>query len=76
MLEELRGCEYPERLRRLGYTDLETRRKRRDLIQIYKLVNGLEEVDIGMKIGKNMSRSHSHQLVTEILKKTWGEEDF
>ena len=46
MVEELMGCEYPERLRRLGYTDLETRRKRGDLVQIYKLVNGLEEVDI------------------------------
>ena len=49
MVEELKGYSYYERLRILGITDLESRRKRGDIIQIYKLVNGLEEVNIGLR---------------------------
>ena len=42
------------------------RRKRGDLIQLYKIANGLEEVDLGVKIGrKNIRRSHTLQIVRE-----------
>ncbi len=51
MIQELKGMEYGERLKKLGYTNLEMRRKRGDLIQLYKIVNGLEEVDLGIKMG-------------------------
>ena len=54
MVQELKGLEYPERLEKLGYTDLETRRKRGDLIQLYKIANGLEEVNLGVKMGRNI----------------------
>ena len=40
MVIELRGLEYEDRLRELGITDLETRRKRGDLLQIYKIKKG------------------------------------
>ena len=51
MVTELRGMDYNLRLKELGLTTLETRRKRGDLIQIFKIVKGLEEVDLGVRIG-------------------------
>ena len=35
---------YEEKLKRLGLTDLKTRRERDDLIQIYKLVHAIDKV--------------------------------
>ena len=46
MVIELRGKEYEERLKCLVMTSLETRRKRGDLIQIYKITKGFEEVEL------------------------------
>lgn len=63
MVLELKGLGYEERLKRLGLTDMELRRKRGDLIQLYKISNGLEEVDLGMDIGRgNVGRSHTQQI--------------
>ena len=47
MVIEIRSLEYEERLRVLGLTTLEERRKRGDLIQIYKIINGIDEVAWG-----------------------------
>ncbi len=67
MVVELKGLEYGERLKRLGYTNLELRRKRGDSIQLYKVSKGLEEVDLGMTIGRgNVGRSLTHQIAKEI----------
>ena len=67
MVVGLKGMEYGKRLKRLGYTDLELRRKGGDLIQLYKVSKGLEEVDLGMTIGRgNIGRSHTHQIAKEI----------
>ena len=69
MVLELNGLEYEDRLAKLGYTDLEQRRKRGDLIQIFKIFRGLEEVDIGVHIGRNNSgRSHAYQIERENCK--------
>ena len=40
----LKGLESGDRLKRLGLTTLETRRKRRDLIEMYKILSGKENV--------------------------------
>lgn len=70
MVTELKGLEYEERLKILGYTNLEVRRKRGDLIQIYKIAKGLDEVDLGINIGKTKTgRSHTHQISKEDCKK-------
>ena len=43
IVREMKNLEYSERLKRLDLTTLEQRRKRGDLIQIYKMMNGLEK---------------------------------
>ena len=49
MVIELRGMSYYQRLEKLGFTDLESRRKRRDLIQLFKIIKGFEDVDISIQ---------------------------
>ena len=42
MIWKCKGLEYNESLRKLGLTSLETRRIRADLIEVFKIMNGLE----------------------------------
>ena len=68
MVIELRAMEYEERLGVLGLTTLENRRKRGDLIQIYKIHKGIEKVDIGIVSGNQggqNGRHHNHQITRE-----------
>ena len=44
----MRSCKaltYPERFKKLGLPSLEYRRERSDLIQIYKILNGIDKVE-------------------------------
>ena len=45
MVEECKGKGYEERLRIMNLTTLETRRVRGDLIQVYKILNQIDNVD-------------------------------
>ena len=45
MVEGFWKLDYEERLKRLGLTTLEQRRKRGDLIETYKLLTGKEKID-------------------------------
>ena len=72
MVVETRTLDYEDRLKALGLTTLELRRKRGDLIQTYKIINRVEEVDIDMGIGNNFRRGgvnagrrHGHQKEIE-----------
>ena len=47
MVTNLKGRTYEERLAELGMVTLETRRKRGDLIQAYKVLSGKDDVDSG-----------------------------
>ena len=47
MIEGLEGCSYLDRLRILRLTTLETRFVRADLIEVYKIFNGLDSLDLG-----------------------------
>ena len=45
MMEKCKGLEYEKRLKKIGLTTLETRRVRGDLIEVFKILNKLENVD-------------------------------
>ncbi|CAF0732558.1 unnamed protein product [Brachionus calyciflorus] len=43
---QLRGLSSPDRLSKMGLSNLQTRRQRGDLIQMFKIVNNFEKVDL------------------------------
>ena len=45
IISGLQGSKYEEKLKELGLQTLEARRERSDLIQTYKIVHGLDDVD-------------------------------
>jgi len=46
MISDLGDLKYEERLKRLGLQSLEDRRKRGDLLETYKTLNGKNDVDV------------------------------
>ena len=68
MIPESRDLSYESRLLQCGLTTLETRRLRGDQIEVFKIVNGYEDVDRNMffklKEG-NRTRGHKAALVKE-----------
>ena len=44
IIPELRHLDYPSRLRILKITTLETRRVRADLLEVFKIINGLYSI--------------------------------
>ena len=69
MVFELRNLSENDRLTALGLTTLEVRRKRLDLIQLFKIINKFEDVDIGIDMGNNRieggGRRHGFQILKE-----------
>ena len=68
MIPELRDLSYESCLLQCGLTTLETRRLRGDQIEVFKIVNGYEDVDRNMffklKEGSR-TRGHKAALVKE-----------
>ena len=63
MISELRDLSYEERLKDCGLTTLETRRLRGDQIEIFKILNGYENIDINMFFSlKKDSRTRGHEV--------------
>ena len=63
----LADLSYPERLARLHLTTLEERRTRGDMIEVYKLIHGIDKVNAGEDFLKletdiNRERTHGHPL--------------
>ena len=44
IIPELRHLDYPNRLRILKVTTLDTRRGRDDLLEVFKIINGLDSI--------------------------------
>jgi ribonuclease P/MRP protein subunit RPP40 len=71
MVMEVKTMDYLERLEELDLTTLETRRLKGDLIQIYKIFNGIDRVMLRKyprKVIKSITRSHNQQITREIFK--------
>ena len=45
MIPSLKGLSYEERLRALNLPSLEHRRRRGDMLQVYKILNGIDRLD-------------------------------
>ena len=62
MFRELKDLSYENRLLQCGLTTLETRRLRGDQIEVFKLVNGYEDVDRNMFFKlKEGSKTRGHK---------------
>ena len=65
MIPSLKGLSYEERLRALKLPSLEHRRRRGDMLQVYKILNGIDKLDPGiffsMATGSN-TRGHSQKI--------------
>ena len=64
MIPELRDLSYEERLKECGLTTLETRRLRGDQIEVFKIMNGYENIDRNMFFSlKKDSRTRGHEVI-------------
>ena len=66
LIPEMRDLRYEERLKECGLTTLETRRLRGDQIEVFKILNGYENIDsnIFFEIKKSkITRGHNFTLV-------------
>ena len=63
IIPELRDLSYEERLKECGLTTLETRRLRGDQIEVFKTLNGYENIDRNMFFSlKKNSRTRGHEV--------------
>ena len=63
MIPELRDLSYEERLKECGLTTLETMRLTGDQIEVFKILNGYENIDRNMFFSlKKDSRTRGHEV--------------
>ena len=72
LVPELKGLSYQDRLRSLNLTTLLYRRQRYDLIQIFKIVNGLEDIDSErfFTFNDNLTRGHLFRISKPSINKS------
>ena len=66
LIPELRDLTYEERLKECGLTTLETRRLRGDQIEVFKILNGYENIDYNIVfeiMESKITRRHNYTLV-------------
>ena len=72
MLPGLDGSSYKERLDRLGLFSLKRRRLRGDLIEVYKIISGIDKVDsqyLFPNAGESKTRGHRFKVRGERYKR-------
>ena len=72
MLPDLKGLSYGERLESLKLPTMHYRRKRYDLIQLFKIVHGYEDIkpDNFFEFNDNCTRGHLFKVVKPRCEKT------
>ena len=55
MIPELKDFSYEERLKECGLTTLETRRLREDQTEVFKILNGYENIDRNMFFSRRIA---------------------
>ena len=71
MVKGMEGYSYEERLKRLGLFNLEKRRLRGDMIEVYKLMNGVERVNVDRLFTLSeyrKTRGHAMKLQGKLFK--------
>ena len=66
LIPSLKGLSYEERLRILKMPSLEHRKRRGDMLQVYKILNGIDRLDPSMfftKVTGSSTRGHSQKMV-------------
>ena len=79
MLLGLHGLSYKERLDRLGFHSLECRRLRGDLIEVYKIMRGIDQLDsqyLSPKVGESKTGGHRFKVRGERYKRIHPEGQF
>ena len=70
LIPELNQLPYEMRLKNLNLTTLETRRIRGDLIEVYRIMNGIESIDwklLFSKSPKDGPRGHTRKLEKKVM---------
>ena len=65
LIPEMRGLSYEERLNSLGLYSLEFRRMRGDQIEVYRMIKGMDKVDVERMlplVGHSRTRGHSLRI--------------
>ena len=64
ILSTLRHLSYSERLQELNLPTLLYRRRRTDLIQVFKIIKGIDDIPIEdfFQISESTTRGHSHKI--------------
>jgi hypothetical protein len=78
LISSIRNLNYESRLEALGLTTLVERRKRGDMIQLYKIMNNMDKFDKGskFKIIQNQVRGHRFKYFKEISRQQQRENFF
>ena len=70
MIEECKGRSYEERLGITGLTNLETRRTRADMLEVFKILTGKEGLEEGTFFTRRKGVTWSlHEIVQRKLQK-------
>ena len=62
MIPELKNLDYPDRLRKLKLPSMVYRRKRGDMIELYKLMHGLYDVEVAPQPSRSKGVTRGHVL--------------
>ena len=69
MIEECKGRAYEERLGITGLTNLETRRTRADMLEVFKILTGKEGLEEGTFFTRRKEDRSLHEIVQRKLQK-------